>query len=99
MEPIPSHVNTFPIIAFMHLPVRRGECPSLGIAIADNSLGRPSYPYVVWDMALRNGTWDAYSGAWDLTWEEAVTEYAKRITRETHRAGGRGPIEPDDTTV
>jgi hypothetical protein len=78
-EPEPTELGGRQVILFVRIPAREGELPNLGLAIGREGNRPDDRAYVVCDAAFRSGKWTAYSGMYDLDWDGAKAELARRI--------------------
>ena len=78
-HPMPQELEHHQVMAFLRVKTRLGEIPDLAIAVGRNPLAPEGRAFTVWDVAVRNGTWVPFSGDWDLSWEQALKELARRI--------------------
>lgn len=78
-QPEPTELGGREVIRFVRIPSAPGELPNLGLAIGREDNRPDDRAYVVWDAAFRNGKWTAYSGMYDLDWDGAKEELARRV--------------------
>jgi hypothetical protein len=83
--PVPEEISGYPIINYTRLAALPGEVPHLAIMVGRDIGRREERGYAVWDAAVRDGEWVLFSGAYDMSSDEARSEYNLRVHREFAR--------------
>jgi hypothetical protein len=77
--PLPEMHAGCRVVAAFRVPPRMGELKDQAVVIAQHPENPANRQFIVWDAAVRGGEWVMFSGFWDASWSEAVTEYTRRV--------------------
>jgi hypothetical protein len=77
--PLPDVIADCQVVGALRIPPRAGELPDQTVLMGRDPYASEDRAYTVWNAAVRDGDWDAFSGAYDLSYAQAVDEYLTRI--------------------
>lgn len=77
--PFPEAHAGATVLGTYRYPSREGELPELARVLAREATRPEDRAYVVWDAAVRGGTWHMFGGSYDMPHSDALDEFNRRI--------------------
>ena len=78
-HPFPTTIAGCDVIDTARIAPRDGELADLAVITGYDPSRPDDRAYVVWDAAVRTDKWTAYSGLYDLSYEQAIGEFERRV--------------------
>ncbi len=80
---LPATIAGHHVVGALRIPPRVDEVPDQAVIIGWNPARHESRAFVVWDAAVRDGKWTAFTGDYELSYPRALEEFVLRVRSRT----------------